>query len=204
MLSANSQLLPKKSASIQESISKSKSANRLTNSIPDTAAPENANESLSSNESISSKVSSNSSSGHSTTQGMASNTVNKSKQASIRSTRSQVTDKHQTGLKESSLKFLKRNRIIPNDEGKELRYSPTSLEHLLKTGINYLDTLNTSAVQLEELDKIRCIGLAQQDTVALAQLIKAQETAQTIPQQRSSTTKSRANTGREFTILNLL
>ena len=45
----------------------------------------------------------------------------------------------------------------------------------MKAGINYLDTLNTSAVQLEELDKIRCIGLAQQDTVALAHLIKDQQ-----------------------------
>ena len=70
------------------------------------------------------------------------------------------------------------------DEGppKELRYSPTSLEHLLKAGINYLDTLNTSAVQVEELDKIRCIGLAQQDTVALAHLIKDQQNQQAVMQ----------------------
>lgn len=83
-----------------------------------------------------------------------------------------------TSLKESSLKYLKRNKTTAVEEAsqqKELRYSPTSLEHLLKAGINYLDTLNTSAVQLEELDKIRCIGLAQQDTVALAHLIKDQQ-----------------------------
>ena len=81
----------------------------------------------------------------------------------------------QSGLRESSLKFLKRNKLIDNEAGKELRYSPTSLECLLNAGINYLDTLNTSAVQLEELDKIRCIGLAQQETVALAHLIKDQQ-----------------------------
>ena len=81
----------------------------------------------------------------------------------------------QSGLRESSLKFLKRNKLIDSEAGKELRYSPTSLECLLNAGINYLDTLNTSAVQLEELDKIRCIGLAQQETVALAHLIKDQQ-----------------------------
>lgn len=118
--------------------------------------------------------------------------MNKSKQASARSSRTQATDRQQTGLKESSLKFLKRNKLIPSDENKELRYSPTSLEHLLKAGINYLDTLNTSAVQLEELDKIRCIGLAQQDTVALAQLIKAQEGGS------ATGTKAKASAGRRF------
>lgn len=61
---------------------------------------------------------------------------------------------------------------------KEMRYSPSSLECLLKAGLNYLDTLNTSAIHLEELDKVRCIGLAQQDTVTLAHLIRDQQQQQ--------------------------
>lgn len=52
------------------------------------------------------------------------------------------------------------------------RYSPASLERLLHINMNYLDTLNVSAVQLEELDKVRCVGRAQQETVALAYLLK--------------------------------
>lgn len=63
---------------------------------------------------------------------------------------------------------------------KEMRYSPSSLECLLKAGLNYLDTLNTSAIHLEELDKVRCIGLAQQDTVTLAHLIRDQQQQQKI------------------------
>lgn len=52
------------------------------------------------------------------------------------------------------------------------RYSPSSLERLLNINMNYLDTLNVSAVQIEELDKVRCVGRAQQETVALAYMLK--------------------------------
>ena len=69
----------------------------------------------------------------------------------------------------------KANKMMPPEvNNKEIRYSPRSLETMLSAGINYWDTLNVSAIQLEELDKIRCIGLAQQETVYLAHLIKTQ------------------------------
>ena len=48
------------------------------------------------------------------------------------------------------------------------RYSPSSLERMLNVGLNYLDTLASSQLHLEELDKARCVGLGQQETVALA------------------------------------
>lgn len=57
-------------------------------------------------------------------------------------------------------------------EDQSNRYSPASLERLLNINMNYLDTLNVSAVQLEELDKVRCVGVAQQETVALAYLLR--------------------------------
>jgi hypothetical protein len=57
------------------------------------------------------------------------------------------------------------------------RYSPTSLENLFNVNINYLDTLSMSALQLEELDKIRSIGQAQQETVTLAHLLKEKNNA---------------------------
>ncbi|CAF0778521.1 unnamed protein product [Brachionus calyciflorus] len=68
-------------------------------------------------------------------------------------------------------------RIVQDylDSKEPKRYSPASLERLLNAGINYLDTLNTSALQFEELDKIRCIGFAQQDTVALAHYLKEKQ-----------------------------
>jgi hypothetical protein len=58
------------------------------------------------------------------------------------------------------------------DQSSTNRYSPASLERLLNINMNYLDTLNVSAVQLEELDKVRCVGVAQQETVALAYLLR--------------------------------
>ena len=62
-----------------------------------------------------------------------------------------------------------------NNNAGELRYTPAALEQLFNAGLNHLDVLNLSALQLEELDKMRCIGVAQQETVALAHLIKSQK-----------------------------
>ena len=61
---------------------------------------------------------------------------------------------------------------------------------MLSAGINYWDTLNVSAIQLEELDKIRCIGLAQQETVYLASLIKTQQQQQQQIQKSKIATRS--------------
>lgn len=63
-------------------------------------------------------------------------------------------------------------RVKADETTANSRYSPASLERLLNINMNYLDTLNVSAVQLEELDKVRCVGRAQQETVALAYLLK--------------------------------
>jgi hypothetical protein len=72
-------------------------------------------------------------------------------------------------------KISKLKKILDEQqEQKDGRYSPSSLERMLSMGINYLDTLNNSALHLEELDKVRCVGLAQQETVTLASLLKNQ------------------------------
>lgn len=71
----------------------------------------------------------------------------------------------------------------PDTSAHPRRYSPNSLENLFNVNINYLDTLNMSAMQLDELDKIRTIGLAQQETVTLAHLLKEKSNA-LIAQQR--------------------
>lgn len=94
-----------------------------------------------------------------------------------------------------------KTRIVQDlERDKEsMRYSPSSLERLLHAGMNYLDTLNASALQLEELDKVRCIGFAQQETVALAHLLKENKTKQDIliqqqqQHQNTKTTKSRSH-----------
>lgn len=81
-------------------------------------------------------------------------------------------------------------RIIVREPQKEIRYSPSSLEYLLNAGLNYLDTLNVSALHIEELDKMRCIGQAQQDTVALACLLKEKQNKALVDLQQMRQTSS--------------
>jgi hypothetical protein len=88
-------------------------------------------------------------------------------------------------------KIYKIKKILDEQqEQKESRYSPSSLERMLSMGINYLDTLNNSALHLEELDKVRCIGLAQQETVALASLLKNQTNPISINESSNSNIKT--------------
>ena len=84
-----------------------------------------------------------------------------------------VTNSEEKKLAKTSFIFKQHNQ---NQNGGEMRYTPAALEQLLHAGLNHLDVLNLSALQLEELDKVRCIGMAQQETVALAHLIKSQKT----------------------------
>ena len=79
-----------------------------------------------------------------------------------------------------NLKQLSLMSRVDNVNGGEMRYTPAALEQLLNAGLNHLEVLNLSALQLEELDKVRCIGVAQQETVALAHLIKNQKTNETL------------------------
>ena len=69
-------------------------------------------------------------------------------------------------------KFKQNEEIINNDKKD---YSPATLEKMLNAGINYLETLGNSNVQLEELDKVRCIGLAQNENVLLAHFLRNQQ-----------------------------
>lgn len=80
-----------------------------------------------------------------------------------------------TNIQHTSKRLMGRHELIDKDQ---LRYSPNSLERLLNVNLNYLDNLTMSELKLEELDKVRCIGMAQQETVALAHLIKDQQQMQ--------------------------
>jgi hypothetical protein len=46
---------------------------------------------------------------------------------------------------------------------------------MLNAGLNYLENLSNSTIQLEELDKVRCIGLAQNENVVLAHFLRNQQ-----------------------------
>ena len=137
--------------------------------VTSTVSKSSTSTSASSSSSSSTTITSSSSSTASSVAGTSENTNTKysagSKSNQIKPTLSNLQNKKISKLKQV---------LDERQEQKESRYSPSSLERMLSMGINYLDTLNSSALHLEELDKVRCIGLAQQETVALASLLKNQ------------------------------
>ncbi|NWI97727.1 CE350 protein, partial [Pitta sordida] len=56
-----------------------------------------------------------------------------------------------------------------------LRFSPAGLQHRLSAELNYLSAIEESVRQLSDLERVRGISLAQQESVSLAQILKAQQ-----------------------------
>ncbi|NXY46001.1 CE350 protein, partial [Ceuthmochares aereus] len=56
-----------------------------------------------------------------------------------------------------------------------MRYSPAGLQHRLSAELNYLSAIEESVRQLSDIERARGISLAQQETVSLAQILKAQQ-----------------------------
>lgn len=55
------------------------------------------------------------------------------------------------------------------------RFSPTGLQHRLTAELSYLNAIEESVRQLADVERVRGISLAQQESVSLAQIIKAQQ-----------------------------
>ncbi|NXD23178.1 CE350 protein, partial [Spelaeornis formosus] len=56
-----------------------------------------------------------------------------------------------------------------------MRFSPAGLQHRLSAELNYLSAIEESVRQLADLERVRGISLAQQESVSLAQILKAQQ-----------------------------
>ncbi|XP_069088183.1 centrosome-associated protein 350 [Pleurodeles waltl] len=56
-----------------------------------------------------------------------------------------------------------------------MRFSPAALQHRMSAELNYLSTIEESVRQLSDVERVRGISLAQQETVSLAQILKAQQ-----------------------------
>ncbi|NXU85937.1 CE350 protein, partial [Xiphorhynchus elegans] len=56
-----------------------------------------------------------------------------------------------------------------------MRFSPAGLQHRLSAELNYLSAIEESVRQLSDLEHVRGISLAQQESVSLAQILKAQQ-----------------------------
>ncbi|KAM5239084.1 centrosome-associated protein 350 isoform 2-T2 [Ctenodactylus gundi] len=55
------------------------------------------------------------------------------------------------------------------------RFSPAGLQHRMAAELSYLSAIEESVRQLSEVERVRGISLAQQESVSLAQIIKAQQ-----------------------------
>ncbi|XP_022363845.1 centrosome-associated protein 350 isoform X2 [Enhydra lutris kenyoni] len=55
------------------------------------------------------------------------------------------------------------------------RFSPAGLQHRMAAELSYLSAIEESVRQLSDVERVRGISLAQQETVSLAQIIKAQQ-----------------------------
>ncbi|NXV13567.1 CE350 protein, partial [Cepphus grylle] len=56
-----------------------------------------------------------------------------------------------------------------------MRFSPAGLQHRLSAELNYLNAIEESVRQLSDVERARGISLAQQESVSLAQILKAQQ-----------------------------
>ncbi|NXY20515.1 CE350 protein, partial [Atrichornis clamosus] len=56
-----------------------------------------------------------------------------------------------------------------------MHFSPAGLQHRLSAELNYLSAIEESVRQLSDLERVRGISLAQQESVSLAQILKAQQ-----------------------------
>ncbi|KAM9283740.1 centrosome-associated protein 350 isoform 4-T5 [Morus bassanus] len=56
-----------------------------------------------------------------------------------------------------------------------MRFSPAGLQHRLAAELNYLSAIEESVRQLSDVERVRGISLAQQESVSLAQILKAQQ-----------------------------
>ncbi|XP_074164609.1 centrosome-associated protein 350 [Sminthopsis crassicaudata] len=56
-----------------------------------------------------------------------------------------------------------------------VRFSPAGLQHRMTAELSYLSAIEESVRQLTDVERVRGISLAQQETVSLAQILKAQQ-----------------------------
>ncbi|XP_072504597.1 centrosome-associated protein 350 isoform X3 [Notamacropus eugenii] len=56
-----------------------------------------------------------------------------------------------------------------------MRFSPAGLQHRMTAELGYLSAIEESVRQLTDVERVRGISLAQQETVSLAQILKAQQ-----------------------------
>ena len=87
-------------------------------------------------------------------------------------------------------------KTLPQEESTQKRYSPQSLAMKMKAELNLLEAMEAGVRQLEGVESTHAVSQAQQETVALAQLLKSQKHAH---QNEVQTASSRAKRESEQT-----
>ncbi|XP_070602370.1 centrosome-associated protein 350 isoform X1 [Erythrolamprus reginae] len=67
------------------------------------------------------------------------------------------------------------NRTGANILNGSMRFSPAGLQHRLSAELNYLSTIEESVHQISDIERVRGISLAQQESVSLALILKTQQ-----------------------------
>ncbi|KAM4722906.1 centrosome-associated protein 350 [Rhinophrynus dorsalis] len=65
--------------------------------------------------------------------------------------------------------------LVPGSVHGSMRFSPAVLQQRMSAELNYLTAMEESVRQLCDVERVRGISLAQQETVSLAQILKAQQ-----------------------------
>ncbi|XP_058245075.1 centrosome-associated protein 350 isoform X3 [Hemibagrus wyckioides] len=66
----------------------------------------------------------------------------------------------------------------PTHNTTELHFAPVVLQQRLSAELNFLDAVEESVRQLSDVERVRAVSLSQQESVSLAQIIKAQQQRQ--------------------------
>ncbi|XP_046726852.1 centrosome-associated protein 350 isoform X2 [Silurus meridionalis] len=66
----------------------------------------------------------------------------------------------------------------PTHSTTDLLFAPAVLQQRLNAELNFLDAVEESVRQLSDVERVRAVSLAQQESVSLAQIIKAQQQRQ--------------------------
>ncbi|ETE70040.1 Centrosomal protein, partial [Ophiophagus hannah] len=67
------------------------------------------------------------------------------------------------------------NRTGANIPNGSMRFSPAGLQHRMSAELNYLSTIEESVHQISDIERVRGISLAQQESVSLALILKSQQ-----------------------------
>ncbi|KAM6455499.1 centrosome-associated protein 350 isoform 2-T3 [Liasis olivaceus] len=67
------------------------------------------------------------------------------------------------------------NRTGANNLNGSMRFSPAGLQHRMSAELNYLSTIEESVHQISDIERVRGVSLAQQESVSLALILKTQQ-----------------------------